>query len=976
MPQSKNAISLLLTKHYQMNPDQLKIISHKQGPLRVIAGPGSGKTYSLTLLAMNLLLCENTPPEGIVLCTYTEKAAYEMQDRLLQIAHSIDYREDLSQIKIGTIHSICKQFLDRHLHHTPLGNNYETLDQFSQQLLIYRSLPDICLPRILAFFREEWGSDWKIAKKLQFLFDKVAEELILDKLLENSPKPTIQTSNNDTIASLLPHIYLKYKELLKQRNSVDFAHLQKYAYDLLKNQTAFAMIARNIRYILVDEYQDTNYIQEQILKLLASATGTQNLCVVGDEDQALYRFRGATVRNILEFDQTFPGCEQIYLTTNYRSHATIITTSNQWMDSLEVTLPQKNIFRTAKIIVPALARKSSDQPDSYPAVMTLPSHDLYEEAEKIAQLIAKLKSEGKIEDYSQVALLLRSVRSQFSDPYIQALKQHNISAYCPRAREYFNQPEIQLLVGCFAQILHFIDLEVELSQEQEIFISYIHNCKILLREKSLLHLDLQTIQQTLETEIWLADEQNTTREQQLTDYFYRLIFTTAFDTYNANKSTRAHLVLFSQYLQTFQNSFQYTTITNHNLAALRYDFFYTFLHLLHLDGANQFEDSIELTPPNHVQIMTIHQAKGLEFPVVIVGRMDKVSLTTSNSDKPLRDYYHRCPLEPEKYIPAFDLRRLFYVAFSRAKHFLILSAPQKPYSHFGGLWQTIPKIDPDNSMLASLPAAETLISHNALKRRFSLTSHIALYDTCPRQFEFLREYEFQPAHAANTFYGQLIHQTLEAIHRHALEGSLAPQDDELLKNLFEDTFYFLTCTGMTPLDNTTRQKAFTQILRYVDQNQVELRNIYDAEYDFQIEKDEYILTGTMDLLLRGKKGLEIIDFKTGPRPEKDSALLVAYKQQLYLYAHALERRTKQFPTHLYLYWTAEKNKADARMEIPYRSEDIEQVNHYFDSVSRKIRGKQFEVLNPPKISVCNDCDIRYLCTKQGLIATPTRHSYS
>lgn len=105
---------------YLLNDEQRTIVSHKQGPLLVIAGPGSGKTRSLTLLAINLLLCGNVQPSELVLCTYTEKAAYEMQDRILHIAKDVNYTGDLSQLRIGTIHSICKQFITEYLHYTPL----------------------------------------------------------------------------------------------------------------------------------------------------------------------------------------------------------------------------------------------------------------------------------------------------------------------------------------------------------------------------------------------------------------------------------------------------------------------------------------------------------------------------------------------------------------------------------------------------------------------------------------------------------------------------------------------------------------------------------------------------------------------------------------------------------------------------------------------------------------------------------------
>ncbi|GLV57209.1 DNA helicase II [Dictyobacter sp. S3.2.2.5] len=970
MIETGGAISPLLTSHYEMNEDQKAIVAHKQGPLRVIAGPGSGKTYSLTLLAMNLLLCQDTSPEGIILCTYTQKAAYEMQDRLYEIARKIGYTEDLSQIKIGTIHSICKQFLIRHLNHTPLGNNFETLDQFSQQMLIYRHLDELCSPGMLRFLGEQWGSSWQIAKKLQFLCDKIAEELIVDKLLQEFPHPHLDTSSDRrTLTSMLPHIYHKYAALLRDANYVDFAHLQKYAYDLLQQPAVFQSIAQHIRYVLVDEYQDTNYIQEQILSKLALANGERNLCVVGDEDQALYRFRGATVRNILEFAQTFPECKQVQLTINYRSHATIIATCNRWMESLHASFPQaptylSGIFRTEKTIRSALSHAETAH---YPAVITLEARDPCDEAEQFARLIYELKQEGRIQDYSQVAILLHSVRSSYSQPYIDALEKYQIATHCPRARNYFNQPEIQLLLGCFAQLLHL--QEADFTPEQENFLLYLQSCQELLTLTCQRHRDLTSELHTIQEEIWTTSEWSETAEKQLADYFYRFIFTSAFDTYRADKQAMASLVIFSQHLKAFLTSFQHTHLSTRNLAAVQYDFFHTFLYFLHLDGVNQFENPDELVPLDHVQIMTIHQAKGLEFPVVIVGRLDKAPPQGGNEDRALRPYYQREAVEPEKYIPAFDTRRLFYVAFSRARQVLILSAPLKPHSQFSLLWYNTQALEYHyRELMLKMPPADEVQPHEPPKRRLSLTSHIALYDTCPRQFEYLREHNFSPAHSVNTFYGQLIHQTLEGMHRLALEQPLNSVHEHLILELFERTFYFLTCSGMTPLDRASKQKALAQILRYFDQNQDLLDQVYDAEYSFQVEKDQYLLTGKMDLLVRGQQGLEIIDFKSGTRPEEDAMILGAYKQQLYLYAHALERRTRQLPARLSLYWMAEPNKRDALMEVPFHEENLQQVDSYFDAISHKILNKQFEVVTPPPREVCQRCDIRYLCAKQGTIS--------
>ncbi len=298
---------------WPMNEEQRSIVSHKHGPLLVIAGPGSGKTRSLILLAMNLLLCGDAKSSEIVLCTYTEKAAFELQDRLANTARLVDYNIDLSQLQISTIHSICQRIINRYLHRSPLGNDYETLDHFTQHLLIFEHRGEICKKDALTVFRRYWSTDtdWLVAKKLQFMFDKIAEELIFESLKKRYAGQPCPTSLQEAFLYYLTYAYDGYQKLLVERNCIDFAHLEKCAYNLLHEPDIFAKVTSEIRYVLVDEYQDTNFIQERLLTLLASGREPKNLCVIGDEDQALYRFRGATVRSILEFNKTFPGCKEI-----------------------------------------------------------------------------------------------------------------------------------------------------------------------------------------------------------------------------------------------------------------------------------------------------------------------------------------------------------------------------------------------------------------------------------------------------------------------------------------------------------------------------------------------------------------------------------------------------------------------------------------------------------------------------------------
>src|ERR1035437_3004493 len=238
--------------------------------------------------------------------------------------------------------------------------------------------------------------------------------------------------------------YRAYETTLFAKNRTDFAHLQSLVHGLLLQPEHSGTIAAEIRYMLVDEYQDTNYVQEQLLLKLTEQTG--NICAVGDEDQSLYRFRGATVRNILEFPTRFATCRVIKLTTNYRSHRTIVGHYDSWMASADWSNARGVPFSYDKTIE---ADPNGQHPD-YPAVISIWGRDAGDEGDRFADLVDFLKRRSVIEDYSQVALLLHSVREEHSGSYLAALQTRGIPAFCPRARAYFENGEIRLMVACFA----------------------------------------------------------------------------------------------------------------------------------------------------------------------------------------------------------------------------------------------------------------------------------------------------------------------------------------------------------------------------------------------------------------------------------------------------------------------------------------------------------------------------------------------
>src|SRR5947209_11984717 len=168
----------LLPESLDLNDEQRAIITHDDGPLLVIAGPGSGKTHSLIFRVMNLLLLDKARPEEFVLGTFTEKAASEMLTRMTALARRIDYRKDLSFMRIGTIHSLCNRLIMEYQHCTPLKNGYKRLDNFSQQLFLLKHLDRICRNGTINAFKKDWETRWQVARRLQNCFDKITEELV------------------------------------------------------------------------------------------------------------------------------------------------------------------------------------------------------------------------------------------------------------------------------------------------------------------------------------------------------------------------------------------------------------------------------------------------------------------------------------------------------------------------------------------------------------------------------------------------------------------------------------------------------------------------------------------------------------------------------------------------------------------------------------------------------------------------------
>ena len=420
------------------NEKQRRAIELAHGPVRIIAGPGSGKTFTLVERLVSLITHHNVLPEQILIATFTEKAAAELITRASNRLADLDVRVNFNEMYIGTIHSIALRIVDEFRTHTRLRKNYALWDEFDQQYTIFQHLKLFHeIENLNTVVGKTDSSQWHLAARLATWINKASEELLDPEELATSANPSVVA---------LSEIVRCYRALLTEQNALDFSTIQVEAWRLLTNNNEVLDELRDrISYLMVDEYQDTNTVQEELMLLLAGSAA--NICVVGDDDQSLYRFRGATVRNILEFPERFePGkCNNVTLNTNYRSHPDIIQFYNRWIveDQWSFSNGSELSFRVEKTICPR-----EDAFVSSPAVVRLdPTQSVEEWHQTVLKALLDLRKSGNVTDWNQVAFLFSSVRSDIATRLAEFLDIHGIPVYAPRSGMFFEREEVMLIIG-------------------------------------------------------------------------------------------------------------------------------------------------------------------------------------------------------------------------------------------------------------------------------------------------------------------------------------------------------------------------------------------------------------------------------------------------------------------------------------------------------------------------------------------------
>ncbi len=412
-PVYNNTAALMPTFSWldQLNPEQKLAVQTTEGPVLVLSGAGTGKTKVLTTRLAYILANMKANPWNCLVVTFTNRAAREMKERVHKMIGDM-----ANSVWLGTFHSICVKILRNHAELAGLHSNFTILDTDDQK----RVVKQIC---------ETMGVDDK----------KYPPQAIIDRIQRWKDKGlTVEKLQGEYKSNVLTEVYQRYQQRLLELNCVDFGDILLYALNiLLSNPDILANYQNRFKYIMVDEYQDTNVTQYLFLRLLSQTH--KNLCCVGDDDQSIYSWRGAEIENILRFEKDFPECQTIRLERNYRSTANILAAAS--------CLISHNSGRLGKTLKVAENSPAMNCDNSKIKVVSVYSGE--DEAKYVVEEIENLRRNGN--NYSQMAVLVRTAfqTREFEEKFMAEAIPYQVIG----GQKFYERAEIRDALAYFRVVL-------------------------------------------------------------------------------------------------------------------------------------------------------------------------------------------------------------------------------------------------------------------------------------------------------------------------------------------------------------------------------------------------------------------------------------------------------------------------------------------------------------------------------------------
>lgn len=991
-----------------LNENQQKVVEYNGNkPLLVEAGPGSGKTRVIIERVKFLINELKVNPSSLLVITFTRKAANELKDRLSEdIPKNI-----INEMQISTIHSFCLDFLKKRGNVTNLidddsGEKRRLFIQKYKYKLGFKNefcLADYQIPSVINKFDEY--TTFKV--DIDGLIDYIKQTRPIDKEyvgFVNSFKffPSKKVRDNEKFkkswynARFLqtPKAYVKYLELLDLFNAVDYNTVQiKFLESLKENpETQYTNI-------LVDEFQDTDPVQAEIFEILLK--NAESFTAVGDVDQSIYSFRGSFRDYFEEFYNKY-NAELISLNYNYRSTNNIIRTSEAFIK------PQRKEY-SKKYLVGA---RNEDK-----ASYILESLDPQEEAQKIFNLIKDLKDNGKIRQYNDVAILYRSIVSNKNIPFlIDEFKKNDISYHISGTEDLIESDEVKSILTLFYYIARKLDHSYGMSNLEKEWLNLRAFCGIDFIPK-FRKLSVETkrylmeLQENFENDVLKTEKEVyfeltgkksrkkkfngvfTRNEDVLIEIFKRVNkpvvdldliedagdreFFTELEKLRENvfsSDEEDKLTILEVYYELLNlcGYFDDLVINNgdyelelENLSKIsRIIFNYeSIISAKDVRGLFFFLTNViegygtSSSDVDGVQLMTVHKAKGLEFPVTIVSSLSEYNFPLAPRD-PMREKdninkddtfytpnkfleYKDCSEADEVNLGLAEENRVIYVAMTRAQDILVLSVVGKMPEEICRISNYFNKnLDLDNMSISSVGSKP---EENKLNLSYS---SFADYNNCPWRYNLLNKLHFKVSQKEVTKMGSIIHEALDVINQEIKDAGEISKEN--IEKIAKDTYYLHGGTDEEFDD------YMDSIFDYYNEIGFDI-TVVDSEVPFSIDRDNYRFNGAIDLIYKNQNGeYGILDYKNTIFKDYNRE---KYAQQLLTYILALKNDSKYCDieiTEAKIYAIKSRSLIDFNIGESRLATQKEEIQNTVDLINS-------HEFNKNESSYCNICEFLKYC---------------
>lgn len=788
-----------------INKNQEIIVNEAKYPACVIAGPGTGKTFTIVKKIISLIKNDGISPNRILVTSFTKKAANELIERVTSELKKEGINADTSNMLIGNFHSLALNFLKEFKSFSGEVLEKKVIDQAMEGYLIEKNI---------GIFKEVEDFNTFITYnevgQIMSVFSYITNNLIdLNSLRESS----------DRKDRLGLKIYLKWRNFLDENKLINYQLILKNFYDLLDDAEYGKKVRDKIDFVIIDEYQDTNHIQDEIsFKLLKG----KNIMVFGDDDQSLYAFRGASPENLTEFDKT---CKRklkaeahfYSLNTNYRSNQEIIDKSKDF-------LVQSGAFENIKEL-------KSNIKENNPNTVVRARALNYENILKIIKIL------NKDINLNQIAFLFPSLKHQYPKDLQSFFEYHNIGVLNKSSKLFFRRDEIRLLLYILLSIYSVRPKSAEGSNPDD----YKRKQESKFKSYIISIFDDVKLKKDKDLNDFIKEKKESIKENlSYTDIIYESFKIPLVKEYlnkelKGLKATRelSNIGKFTSILSDFID----INKDDINFYQKSVELFYGFIfYLFKNEMVAEFEDFD--TPKDAINFSTIHQSKGLEYDVVFVSALyenpqrPKIGFSKNIKDKTKDDEYK-------------NFFRKYYTAMTRAKKLLVILDNSLNYQ--------IKDFQKGLNSSSNLETLDFKFEKEEIKKEIlAYTTDIEVYKSCPLKYKFLWILSYRKEKTKSLIFGSNVHAIAEFLTNLKKEGKSIDLINDFIK---KNKIY------QKPIENFVNRDF----------------KIKDSELNLKLDRDFYLLQGNIDVVLENNS---IIDIKTGKINED---YLEKYKNQLLTY---------------------------------------------------------------------------------------------